>query len=379
MGRNQFPQRNGHLPEMISERGEHMRKVKKIFAVILAAALLFAIMPVSAFAEEPAGKVWISFVDYGVRAAEELSDIPEEYKTPLGVIIEPEEFDYYEGENIAEVTLRFLKEIGITAKNSGSAASDFYLQSISGFTNPKTGVNNAVPLAEKTVGSGSGWMITLNDWFINYGASAFAVSDGDLIVWQLTCQYGADIGGGFSVTGGDTTLKTLSAEGGTLSAQKTSSVSGITGEYDLVINGATGNVKLTPTANNKNFLVKAFLNAQVKTTDEAAGIFYKCTQQIPVKAGDKIYIGVGETAWPSMNSGQTPSWYVVNVYMLGDVSGDGKINNYDATLLRKHIAGTSLLTDEQRGRSDTSGDGKINNYDATLLRKFISKTISSFN
>lgn len=366
MGRNQFPQRNGHLPEMISERGEHMRKVKKLFAVILAAALLFAITPVSAFAEEPAGKVWISFVDNGVRAAGE--DIPNEYKTPLGVIFEPEEVDYYEGDTIADVTLAFFKDMGI-GSNVNYGTGSFYLSSIYGFTNPVTQnqVSQQAPFGEFSAGSRSGWMITLNDWFINAGASDFTVSDGDLIVWQYTCKTGEDIGGGFSAAGGETTLQSLSAEGGTLSAQKTSAVSGITGEYDLVINGTTANVKLTPSADNKNFMVKEFLNAQVKTTDEAAGTFYKRTQQIPVKAGDKIYIGVGETEWPSMNNGQTPSWYIVNIRAMGDINGDGKINVTDAFYTLQYAVGNLPSSDIAWKFADVNGDKSVNVTDAFLV------------
>ena len=44
---------------------------------------------------------------------------------------------------------------------------------------------------------------------------------------------------------------------------------------------------LPPTASNKNFLTKIFLNEKV--TDRAEGSsFYKRTESIPVKAGDTI-------------------------------------------------------------------------------------------
>ena len=44
-------------------------------------------------------------------------------------------------------------------------------------------------------GQGSGWMYKVNGWFPNYGCSSYYLSDGDVIEWIYTCDYGADIGG----------------------------------------------------------------------------------------------------------------------------------------------------------------------------------------
>ena len=75
---------------------------------------------------------------------------------------------------------------------------------------------------------------------------------------------------------------------------------------------------MTPTAANKNFLVKTFLNEKVTSNTEGSS-FYKRTESIPVVAGDTIYIGCGIKGWPTMNNqaGNTQSndgtWYVVRV------------------------------------------------------------------
>ena len=85
----------------------------------------------------------------------------------------------------------------------------------------------------------------------------------------------------------------------------------------LAIKGA-GSVQLTPTAANKNYLTKMFLNEKV-TSDVEGVSFYKRTQSIPVKDGDVIYIGCGEKAWPSMNKQgaeareYTGTWYALRV------------------------------------------------------------------
>ena len=174
-------------------------------------------------------------------------------------------------------------------------------------------------------GSQSGWMGTLNDWFNNEGFGNFTVANGKLgdgdeirIMYTRT-GYGADLGGTW---GGEdaqnTTLKALEVTGGTIFPDFTSGTIGSTTEYTLQIADEKAEIKITPTATNKNFLVKTFLNEQV--TDNTEGVsFYKRTQTIPVVAGDTIYVGCGVKGWPTMNTqaGNTQTsggtWYVLKV------------------------------------------------------------------
>ena len=67
----------------------------------------------------------------------------------------------------------------------------------------------------------------------------------------------------------------------------------------------------------------------------------------------------------------------IQLHLLGDVNGDGVIKNYDATMLRKAIAGQLTLTPEEKMRADINQDGALKNYDATQLRNFISGKIPS--
>ena len=173
----------------------------------------------------------------------------------------------------------------------------------------------------------SGWMGTLNDWFTNYGFGAFSVaegdlSDGDVIRVMYTNNTtndnaGGDLGGTWGNR--DTTLSDLTVSGGQLLGEFTPGQSGGTYEYTLAIDSAKANIQVTPTAANKNYLTKIFLNEKV--TDNTEGFsFYKRTQTIPVKAGDVIYVGCGENGWPTMNgSGQRGTWYVLRVI---DVNAD---------------------------------------------------------
>ncbi len=178
------------------------------------------------------------------------------------------------------------------------------------------------PLAEFDGGPQSGWMGTLNDWFTNFGFSEFTVengslSNGDVIRIMYTREgLGADLGGTWDNS--DTTIKALEIQGGKLLTRFAPGEAGNTYEYTLAIDGESTDLKLTPTAANKNYLTKIFLNEKV-TSDEEGGSFFKRTQMIPVAAGDTIYVGCGEYAWPSMNKQETEAreyqgtWYVLHV------------------------------------------------------------------
>ena len=200
-----------------------------------------------------------------------------------------------------------------------TGAEDGYISSI---TDP-----NGNALAEFNGGKGSGWMGTLNDWFTNYGFAAFTVAngklaDGDVIRIMYTRNLGVDLDGTWGNS--DTTLKALDVEGGKLLTEFVPGEIGGSYEYVLAIKGASADIQLTPTAANKNFLTKIFLNEKVTDNTEGSS-FYKRTQTIPVKAGDVIYVGCGARAWPTMNNqaGNTQkndgTWYVLRVI---DVNAD---------------------------------------------------------
>ena len=168
----------------------------------------------------------------------------------------------------------------------------------------------------------AGWMGTLNDWFTNEGFSAFTVkngnlADGDVIRIMFTFSgYGADLGGTWENS--DTTVKALTVDGAALTPNFIPGEAGGQYDYTLIIDGESASVKLTPTASNKNFQVKTFLNEKVMDRSEGSS-FYKRTESIPVKVGDTIYVGCGAKGWLSMNNqaGNTQSsdgtWYALHV------------------------------------------------------------------
>ena len=224
------------------------------------------------------------------------------------------------------VILRALADEGYSWTGTGGDTYGItYLSSISIKENGKT-----YKLGEFDGGNESGWMGMLNDWFNNLSFAEFSVAkgtlgDGDVISIQYTSEgLGEDLGGTWGNS--DTTLKALGIEGGKLLTAFASGEAGNTYEYTLAIDSASTLVKLTPTASNKNYLTKIFLNEKVTGNTEGSS-FFKRTQSIPVANGDVIYVGCGEYAWPSMNNQSTEArdytgtWYVLHVVNVNEGSG----------------------------------------------------------
>ncbi len=116
--------------------------------------------------------------------SEKVELVPED-----GVIYAKKEVEFFKGESVFDVLLREMKGAKIHMEFSGTPIyNSIYIE----------GINN---LYEFDCGELSGWMYKVNDWFPNYGASRYAVKEGDVIEWVYTCDLGADVGG-FDAMGG---------------------------------------------------------------------------------------------------------------------------------------------------------------------------------
>ena len=266
-----------------------------------------------------------------------------------------------ENDNMMTVILRVLKENQFTWEGTGSTDiyKITYLASIKG----SDGAGNSYTLAQFTGGNESGWMGTLNDFFVNRSFSEFTVEDGKLAdgdvirVMYTTEGLGKDLGGTWGNS--NTTLKSLEVEGGNLTSAFASGVPGGSYDYTLAIDGDSANITLTPTAANKNYLVRTYLN--VKDTGAAEGsALYKRTESIPVTAGDVIYVGCGEPAWPSMNNqgtearDYTGTWYALHV--ISRTGSGSEVNNQITAL----PAEDSLSYDNRNLYRDQIEDAKRN-------------------
>lgn len=158
-------------------------------------------------------------------------------------------------------------------------------------------------------GSMSGWTSTLNDWFTNQGADAYTVEngtleDGDEICFMYSMNWGADVGSLWD--NNDVFLADITFSNGVLDKGFDSNVN----DYILTIPNDIESVVVTPTAYNKNYQVRTYLNIY---TPSENGTEYKRSADIPVSDGDKIIVAVGDEAWPSMNATTDAEIYTFTV------------------------------------------------------------------
>lgn len=235
----------------------------------------------------------------------------------------------------------------------------------------------------------AGWMGTLNDWFVNEGFGAFTVKNGkltsgDVIRIMFTSSgYGADLGGTWGNS--DTTVKALTVDGAMLTPNFTPGEAGGQYDYTLIINGESASVKLTPTASNKNFQVKTFLNEKVTDRSEGSS-FFKRTETIPVKVGDTIYLGCGAKNWLSMNNqagnkqNSDGTWYALHVVSIN--TGATYVTDLIAKLPTslKYETYTRSMNDVAAARAAYEVLAKGEQDNVTNLRKLVSleKQIEGF-
>ena len=176
-------------------------------------------------------------------------------------------------------------------------------------------------------GGMSGWMGTLNDWFVNEGFDKFTVANGKLTAGdEIRVMYSCtadDLGGTWDNQ--DKTVKELTISGAALSPAFDKD----THEYTLTIDKDTTSVVVTPTASNKNY--------QVRTSVD--GKEYKRGAAIPVSDGTVITVKCGDHSWPSMNANTGEAQiYTITVKQEGSASDATTAN----VTIRSQMAGGYL-------------------------------------
>lgn len=162
-------------------------------------------------------------------------------------------------------------------------------------------------LAEYAYNGSGGWMMTLNDWFTTQAATNYTVENdglqnGDEINVLYSLSWGADVG---SLWGDlNTQLSSLKVSDGTLDKEFEPSVT----DYTLYIDSDCDGIVVTPEAFNKNYQVRTYVN---EYKPEENGV--KRSAKLNVAAGDTIYIGVGNPAWPTMNDAAEETVYTLCV------------------------------------------------------------------
>ena len=111
----------------------------------------------------------------------------EEEKAPYvpkdAVILPKTQVSFTEGDTVFEVLQKVCAAAELQIEYSWTPMyNSYYIE----------GINH---LYEFDCGNESGWMYKVNEWFPNYGCSAYTLKNGDDIVWCYTCNgLGADVG-----------------------------------------------------------------------------------------------------------------------------------------------------------------------------------------
>ena len=99
-----------------------------------------------------------------------------------GILLETVEVEFTGGESVFDVFRKVLREEKIHFEYVDASAYDsVYIE----------GIGN---IYEFDCGPQSGWMFSVNGIYPGLGCSAYTLADGDVIVFNYTCDLGADLG-----------------------------------------------------------------------------------------------------------------------------------------------------------------------------------------
>lgn len=124
--------------------------------------------------ENAVGKVYISIDCEVLKNFSDNSYIPKD-----GIILNETEFAICQGETVYDILVEATKKYSIHMENNGTAELAYI-----------SGINY---LYEFDYGDLSGWIFKVNGVESSVGCSSFVLSDGDIIEWCYTLNYGKDI------------------------------------------------------------------------------------------------------------------------------------------------------------------------------------------
>ncbi len=277
-------------------------KARRIVSGAAALALVLSSVPAAAFAADEQETVWVAIANNtftkGDGAAWD------------GVLVNAKEIPIDENTTMLSAITAALEAENYTI-NAPDTGYGPYISDINGVGETTYAVKeNCYP----------GWNISLNQWFTNQGLSAYTVKDG-------TLKDGDFIGVEYAVTGADvrnvyysndTSLSDVYINGELFDEFKSDTFE-YTVELDsneLVINGVQ---------NNAVFQEWSYIN---NYTPEAAGTGYRPQDVLEVKDGDVVYLGVGNSNWPSSYFGSdtvTESVYKFNIVINDDAPVDEEV------------------------------------------------------
>lgn len=95
---------------------------------------------------------------------------------------------------------------------------------------------------------------------------------------------------------------------------------------------------------------------------------------------DFIAFPEGDSTWV-IEDGKWMGYNIGNGFanvVFGDADGNGKINVFDANLIRRHAAKMADITEENLAAADVDANGKINVMDSNTVRRYAARMIDKF-
>ena len=95
--------------------------------------------------------------------------------------------------------------------------------------------------------------------------------------------------------------------------------------------------------------------------------------------GQSVDVGNGKYEVKDACTGvATSEKYGADDVLLGDVNGDGEVDNIDAALIYAYFNDKCSFTEEQLSAGDVNGDEVVDNIDAALIYAYFNEVISKF-
>lgn len=312
------------------------------FLVILQA---FPAAAIHAASSDNLGTVKVIVGDYTTRPDSVLKSTSSKYanyKEPFGDIVSVT-VPIAEGDTMYDSISKALATKGIKCNTTGSGTS-VYIASIGPVTSAD-GKRTVDSLGQFNGGPMSGWMGSLNDWYVNMGFGNWKVSDGDIIDMEFTCQgLGKDLGQWWDTSNPpDTSLKDVQVIGGELNQKFDPAVK----DYTINVPYGTKSIQLNQTATNKAN------NAQIFVGDT----YYKRFKDIPITNGSKINIYCGKSLKNDTSIANSIYTFTISQPVPNHVSDDA-INNTVNNIVKWYKQGNTYLmnSDFLQYVGSTAGD-----------------------
>ena len=266
-------------------------KIRRIAAGAAALMLCLASVPTAAFAAEEKGSVRVAIAN---------NTFSKEDGAAWDGVLLNAEVNIDEDSTMLSVIREALESNGYTIS---APESDWgaYISDINGVGETTYAVKeNYYP----------GWNLELNQWFTNQGVSAYTVKDG-------TLKDGDFIGLEYAITGTDVRNDYLSNDTSVsevyINGQLFEDFSSDKFEYDITLSDESLNIDAVQ--NNCVFQTRTYLNTY---SPETEGLGFRPQDVIEVADGDTVYVGVGNSSWPSSYWGSdevTESVYKFNIHL----------------------------------------------------------------